>query len=140
MKKKFLSLLVAVCMFIPCLFMLTACGNKLEGTYTLHSVTIGETTWTKADYEEKKESTDLSEEEQDMLFAFGMNISIEIKDDGTCSYSMTFGEETETMDGTWTQDGDKVTITFDGDPQEFTYKDGKLSGSMDGMTMVLAKA
>ena len=39
MKKRLLSLLVAVCLFIPCMFMLTACGKaNVAGTYSVYSV------------------------------------------------------------------------------------------------------
>ena len=33
MKKKFLSLILAICLFVPCIFAFTACGKEKEKTY-----------------------------------------------------------------------------------------------------------
>ena len=154
MKKRLLSFLVAVCLFIPCMFMLTACGKAdVTGTYTVYSVSVNDTTWTKEQYEARKEAADLTEGEEMLKmyagFMFESATSFELKDNNTFTTTSTMGIDTETQTGTWTLDGDKLTLTFDveeGDEpytQELTYSDGKLimSESEEGMTMkmVLAK-
>ena len=92
MKKKLLSLLVAVCLFIPCLFMLSACGNNVVGKYTVSEITMGDTTWSKAEFEEKKDSEDLSLTEKmfvEMCSAF-FDMSLELKEDGAlCNVAPT---------------------------------------------------
>jgi hypothetical protein len=116
MKKKILSLLVAVCLFIPCLFMLSACGDTVVGKYTLSEVGMGEVSWTKEQYEEKKDSDDLDETEQMLLFMaavmFGSedDVTIEFKEDGTCFIDGSIMGQETTEEGTYTVDGDRITI------------------------------
>ena len=152
MKKRLLSLLVAVCLFIPCMFMLTACGKaNVAGTYSVYSVSYNDITWTKAQYEANKESEELTEPEEEFLsyaaMMFESAMSFELKDDITSSSTM-FGQ-TSTQTGTWAKDGDKITITMnpeeEGDEvesQELTYSDGKLVMSMteEDMTITITLA
>ena len=157
MRKKLLSLLVAVCLIIPCMFMLTACGktNTAAGTYSISAISMGDITWTAAQYAEKKDAVDLTEDEEDFKmyaqFMFESETTFELKDDNTFSTTSTFMGESETQTGTWTQDGNKVTLTFDleegeteADVQEATYSNGTLTLSNDMgddfvMTVVLSK-
>ena len=154
MKKRLLSFLVAVCLFIPCMFMLTACGKAdVTGTYTGYSVSVNDTVWTKEQYEARKDASDLTEAETMLLNLaeelFENNATFEIKDDNTFVSAVREGENADTQTGTWTLDGDKLTLTFDvedgNEPytQELTFEDGKLVmtqtfGEMT-MKMVLAK-
>ena len=144
MKKKLLSLLVAVCMFVPCLVMLTACGNNVVGKYSLYSLTYGEITVTKDDLG----AENLDPEKAAFIEMFGEEMfaaTIELKDDNTA----IMGGDGDEMTGTWSQDGDKITITLaveEGDvdqTQVFTFADGKLSYSMgegeEAVTMTFAK-
>ena len=157
MRKKLLSLLVAVCLIVPCMFMLTACGktNTAAGTYSISAISMGDITWTAAQYAEKKDAVDLTEDEEDFKmyaqFMFESETTFELKDDNTFSTTSTLLGETETQTGTWTQDGNKVTLTFDleegeteADVQEATYSNGTLTLSNDMgddlvMTVVLSK-
>ena len=154
MKKRLLSLLVAVCLFIPCMFMLTACGKaNVAGTYSVYSVSYNDITWTKAQYEANKESEELTEPEEEFLMyasmMFESAMSFELKDDNTFTSSSTMFGQTSTQTGTWAKDGDKITITMtpeeEGDEvesQEMTYADGKLVMSMteDDMTITITLA
>ena len=67
-------------------------------------------------------------------------MTMTLKADGTCSMA-EMGEE---MKGTWTLDGNKVSVTIDGDTLEATYSNGTISfsdtGSSDVQSMVFAKA
>ena len=157
MRKKLLSLLVAVCLIVPCMFMLTACGktNTAAGTYSISAISMGDITWTAAQYAEKKDAVDLTEPEEDFKmyaqYMFESETTFELKDDNTFSTTSTLLGETETQTGTWTQDGNKVTLTFDleegeteADVQEATYSNGTLTLSNDMgddfvMTVVLSK-
>lgn len=149
MKKRLLSFLVAVCLFIPCMFMLTACGKaNVTGTYSIYSVSYNDITWTKEQYEANKESEDLTETEEEFLMyaamMFESAMSFELKDDNTFTTSSTMFGQTSTETGTWSKDGDKITITMnpeeEGDEtesQELTYSDGKLVMSMTEEDMVI---
>ena len=57
----------------------------------------------------------------------GMSWSITLSDDGTAVSIMEMAGEKEEQAGTWTQDGDSVTITIDDQPAVFAFADGKLT-------------
>ena len=63
-------------------------------------------------------------------------IVLEIHEDGTCKMTSMADDSEE---GTWSLDGDQVTITFDGDDATGTFADGKISLSEEDTTMVFAK-
>ena len=146
MKKKLLSLLVAVCLFIPCLFMLSACGNNVVGKYTVSEITMGDTTWSKAEFEEKKDSEDLNATEKmfvEMCASF-FELNFEFKEDGVCVQSHKVLGEERSVEGTYTVDGDKVVVTSEGDSKEATFKDNTLTitddlGDNTQLIVVLAK-
>lgn len=129
MKKKLLSLLIAVCLFIPCLFMLSACGNNVVGKYTVSQITVGDTTWTKAEFEEKKDSEDLNETEKMFIemYASFFEFNYEFKEDGVCVQSHEVLGVEKSVEGTYTVDGDKVVVTAEGDSDELTFKDNTLT-------------
>lgn len=58
----------------------------------------------------------------------GMDGSIELKADNTCSLSMTMMGQEKKADGTWTLDGEKFTMTAPEDGKDVTrsgtFKDG----------------
>ena len=63
-------------------------------------------------------------------------MKVELKADGTLTFSSASEEPTE---GTWTQNGDTITLTIDGDSQDATLKDGELTIDFDGEVAVFAK-
>ena len=134
MKKKLLSLLVAVCLFIPCLFMLSACGNNVVGKYTVSEITMGDTTWSKAEFEEKKDSEDLSLTEKmfvEMCSAF-FDMSLELKEDGVAAQTISVGGVEQSVECTYTVDGDKVVVSAEGSEDiECTFKDNTLISTQD---------
>ena len=146
MKKKLLSLLVAVCLFIPCLIMLSACGNNVVGKYTVSEITMGDTTWSKAEFEEKKDSEDLNATEKmfvEMCASF-FELNYEFKEDGVCVQTHKVLGVERSVDGTYTVDGDKVVVTSEGDSEELTFKDNTLTftddlGENTQLIVVLAK-
>ena len=64
----------------------------------------------------------------------GLTITLTLNDDG--SAVMDSGEG---MEGTWTQDGDSVIVTIDGDAMDFALADGTLTAAEDDMTMVFSR-
>ena len=62
-------------------------------------------------------------------------IVLTIKDGGAASIAM-YGV---TVDGTWTQDGNNLTITIGDEPMEATYANGEITIEDDGTTIVFAK-
>ena len=142
MKKRILSFIIAVCLFIPCMFLMTACGgDSVPGTYKATEITYGDETLTKADLEEKINSEDLGTEQfiYEMFLEMMNANSFELKKDNTVVMTSVFDGETETQTGTWAQDGDKVTISYSEDGEdisvEFTFKDGKLTMTESDMGM-----
>ncbi len=67
----------------------------------------------------------------------GMSMTLELKADGTVTATTSMDDEVG--EGTWEANGDKVTITINDDPQEFTLADGKLTADEDGMIMVFSQ-
>lgn len=69
----------------------------------------------------------------------GMEMIFVLNADGTGAATLNMAGETEEQTCTWTEEGDQVTITIDGDPQVFTYDaEGNLVAEQDGMKMVLS--
>ena len=117
--KKFITICLAAIMMTS---LLTACGGKSNanvGTYKVESLG-GKTV------EEYKEATgeDLSDQFQ-----------LELKKDGKGSVTVQ-GEENEI---TWELDGEKLSLTADGDTLEATLKDGKVTMELGGIEAVLTK-
>ena len=137
--KRIVSLTLVVLM-IAALFV--GCGSdSVPGTYKLKKINDKSI---KEFYEEiaKAAGVDLSTMGIDVNKMEDM-ITITLKDDGTAemkgSFEMDEDAEDQVATGTWTQDGDKVTITVDGKAQECTFKSGELTITESGMSMTFAK-
>lgn len=70
-------------------------------------------------------------------------MTMTLKDDGTAEIADNMDGDGKTVTGTWKQDGDKVTISADGQDMEFTFKSGALTYTAEEsgikMTMTLEK-
>ena len=62
-------------------------------------------------------------------------MTVELKADGKA----TFTTEGEANEVTWKLDGDKLSLTADGDTLEGTLKDGKITLDLDGESVTLGK-
>ena len=63
---------------------------------------------------------------------YTMEMVMVLNEDGTAASVVSmFGDSSEGA-GTWTMDGDKITVTIEDSPAEFTLADGELSGDMGG--------
>lgn len=69
----------------------------------------------------------------------GVEMTVTLNADGTATMSMTSDGVTETAEGSWSLNGDVATITADDEPADFTYENGRLSLTEDGVTMYLDK-
>ena len=106
-------------------FGLTACGG-VEGTYKLDKDA------TKKAMEEDIKK--LPADQQEMARKMGsdmadqMDISLEIKKGGAASMKMTMAGKTDEETGTWTKDGDNITLTNGkGKPMTCTKSGSKLT-------------
>ena len=63
-------------------------------------------------------------------------MNLEIKAGGTAVINMA---DAGSQEGTWKQDGNKITITIGGEPVEFTLSGNELKAAMDGQELVFAK-
>lgn len=134
MKKNVWAKLVSLMLVLVCIAGLAACKggsseSKLLGKYSLKTIEMAGV------------SVDVENAESLLGSSFAMDL--ELKKDGKCSVSMTTGDQTESSEGTWTEDGDKFTLVMEGDELPGTVEDGNLVldfGSVyEGMTMVLEK-
>lgn len=68
----------------------------------------------------------------------GMGISMEftLNADGSANVHMEMYGQTQDAEGTWTLDGDKLTVTVDGSPLELKYEGDRLSVEASEGTML----
>jgi len=148
-KKKILSLLIAVCLFVPC-FLFAACSSSEIGVYMMYSIKSNDVSLTKAEYDRKMVNDDFTDEERNIAFAFSVFKSIELKEDGKCVINLLdFSDEDGRIvahPGTWTRDRGKITIdpeTDEIETMEATYVRGRLTitdvTDDEVMTIVFAK-
>lgn len=97
--KKFVKVLGLMAVALCLGFTLVACGSdEVEGTY---EGTMGEG-------------------------EYAVTITLELKD-GKAKQTMTVSGQTQTVEGTYTVDGDKITISAGSISSTVTYKDGKIT-------------
>ena len=107
--------------------MLVGCGGGVAGTYKM----------TKAE----KDGKEMDLEALSALVGQDFEVSITLKDDGKVEMSSKMGDKEDNETGTWTEDGDKITIKSDkgGSSQTLTVEDGKLYMETNGMKLILEK-
>lgn len=120
--KNTIKVLALLMILAICLLTLTGCATKLDGKYTLVSMSSGEETIDASMYE-----------------ALGLSFDdcfIEFKKDGTCKMSM-FGES---MEGTYEAENKKtITITINDEPGSGTIDGKKITITEDETSMVFEK-
>ena len=123
--KRVIALTMAVLMIAA---LLVACGGP-EGKYVVKSIdgkTVDEA------IKESAEAAGMSVD--DMLKQMGINsadeiVTLELKSDGTAVMEVKMFSTTK--EGKWEKNGDKITITIDDQPANFTLKGNELH-SEDG--------
>lgn len=129
MKKTVTVLLAALLIFV-----MGACGNSGDtgsastaatGTYKITSMTMEGQTFT---------AEELQANGQDIT-----DSKLEIKEGGEFSLVLLAGGENETVSGTWTEDGNKISLTSDGVTMEATLDGNKMTLSQNGAEMTFEK-
>jgi len=128
--KKTVSVLLAVLM----IFVMGACtsggaagdSSSAAGTYKMKSITMaGQTLDAEA-----------------LVTAAGFDINdfkIELKEGGEFTVTMLAGETSETVSGTWSADGNKVSLTADDYTEEASLDGNQLTISSEGTDIVFEK-
>lgn len=119
MKKMKKIMLVALCAVAACL-MLVGCSGKFVGT------------WKTVAVEEDGKKISVTDDEGKIFKDF---MTIEVEKGGEGSVKIY----TESNDMEWEADGDTITITIDGDDQDFELKDDQLVASVEGTKIYLEK-
>ncbi len=135
--KRFAAIVLVVLMVAA---MLVSCGDvgSAEGKYVIKSIggqSVEDAM--KASLGEYGEGLDIDA----ILEMVGLDnledyMNFELKADGTVKASVAGEGESE---GTWKQDGNKVTITIDDEPIEFDFNGSELSAKIDDQEYVLVK-
>lgn len=101
-------------------------GNTAAGTYKMKSMTIaGQTLDMEA-----------------LASAGGYNVDdfkVELKDGGEFSMTFLAGEDSQTVSGTWEADGNKISMTVEGETMEATLDGNKLTLSQEGTELTFEK-
>jgi redox-regulated HSP33 family molecular chaperone len=121
--------IIVMMLSVMLVFTLVACGgseNTVVGTYGIESMTQADTTFTA-----------------DELAANGVDISdftLEIRDNGEFTMTVLTGTGSQEVNGTWEADGDKITMSADGQPAvDATLNGNLLTVSQDGTELVFEK-
>lgn len=133
MKRNFGAKMISLVLVLMLAVSLAACGSgsKYAGTYKLESIEQAGISMNVDEF--IKQMSELAG--QDVEF----DMTLTLKDDGSMKLSANAMGEKEDLDGSWEEDGNNLKITIDGESQEATYKDGKISMEAQGMKVVFAK-
>ena len=130
--KRVISIALAVLMVAA---LLAACGGSSspEGKYVVKTVDGKTVSQMIEEYgmtvDEFTSAAGISSPEELLV--------LEIKSDGTVTVTEAiFGS---TSNGTWTQDGDKISMTINDETNSFTVSGSDLKISMDGQEYVMTK-
>ena len=132
--KKILTILIATLLCICCVGMVACGGDGVEGVYKFKSMTYEGETY---------EIGDEAPWGDDILSADSN--TFELKEDGTVVSTSKVAGQTETQNGTWTKDGNTITVVMTVGSQSQTVTmtlDGNVLtyNVMEGMTYVYEKA
>lgn len=133
------SLLLVASMF--CVASLASCGpstSSVAGTYELDKVAVKAAM--QAEIDKQKESG-----EEDPMAGFGaamamgmidsMSITMTLNADGTATMLMQMMGDTESAKGTWTLDGNKITVTAAAEGETPEPATGTVSGDIITLKM-----
>ena len=120
--KKTLTLVLAAVLLLGLLAACGGGGSKYEGTYVLSKLSD----WTVEEYADLLEIS--LEEAQD-------SFKIVLKSGGKAE----FYEDGDLEALNWKVDGEKITLSAEGESLEGTIKDGKITFDMDGDVLELTK-
>lgn len=122
--KKIVTILMATLLCV-CSLMIVGCSN-VAGTYKFKSLSSSDGgIEINVEVGEKYNGVTITED----------FVVLELHDDGTCKLTAY----NQTLTGVWTIEGNKITVTTDGDDSIFVKKGRKLTMVEDGTTIVLSK-
>lgn len=116
--KKIKTLLITLCVCMLGVIALVACGSASKpGTYKLYSM--------RATVAGKTQEVKITDPQMSAAQLTADSITIELKEDGTCTIKLPFSSGT----GTWkenAEDSNKIDIEVSGDTLTFVCKGGKI--------------
>ena len=113
--KKLISLILVLCM--ACMLVPAVAEEDVTGEWYLKTMKQGETEYDAA--------------------AAGYNMTMTLNADGTGTMISPTSEEP--LSGSWTLEGDKITITFEDSPIDATVADGVLTLAEEDLVMVFTR-
>lgn len=114
--KKLLGVILAIVMLTSCMFTL-GCSKEIEGTYKFDYMTM---------YSDGVEIELEAGEKYMGMYTLSENfVTLVLKEDGSCIFSMSMGDEGLTS-GTWRQEDDELIITIDGEEDVMKIDGDKL--------------
>ena len=114
--KKLLGVILAIVMLTSCMFTL-GCSKEIEGTYKFDYMTM---------YSDGVEIELEAGEKYMGMYTLSENfVTLVLKEDGSCIFSMSMGDE-GLMSGTWRQEDDELIITIDGEEDVMEIDGDKL--------------
>ena len=134
MKRKILGVLCLMLALLPCLT-LVACKKApttLEGEFHATSISITAedetTTLTRAEYEALLEKSDLTPEEEMQLFMTSSFFDLKFVFSADNTFIQESAEDEEmSVAGTYTLNGEDLSMTLEDETVNAKYKDGKIT-------------
>jgi hypothetical protein len=113
--KKLISLMLVLCMALAAVSAMAETATAVTGEWYLKSIKMGE-------------------QELDAA-SMGFTMTMNLKEDGSVEETSSMGPGT----GTWTLEGDKLTVTIDGSPATGTVADGVLTLTANEQEMIFTR-
>ena len=132
MKKTLWAKMMSLTLVLACVFSLAACGggSSAAGSYTLQTISMS---GFSMDLEQLAETYDVSMDE--------LKIALDLKSNGNFTLDMSAIDDSMSMDGTWSQSGDDIALTIDGETLTVTLNGDviTLAEPESGVTMTFKK-
>ena len=123
---------VSLVLCLTVVVMLQACGSNPAGTYVLDKEAIKVAA--RAEMEKSDDEAGQIGGEMALGMIDAMNMTITLNADGTAEGSISMMGQTDKATGTWTLDGDKISVTMAGEGES----PQTMSGTWNGDTIELS--
>lgn len=133
MKKNVWAKVLSLMLALVCVMGLAACGDKggsssAAGVYNFQTLEMG---GMSMDMDQMIESGMLAEDD--------VKITLDLKSDGNFTLDMSALDESQSMDGTWKENGGNIELTVEGETITATLADGVITMAAEGLTMTFKK-
>lgn len=131
MKKNVWAKMLGLALVLVCVMGLAACGDKAgssgaAGSYKLQSFDV--------------DGIAVGLEDLDTEGALDeLNIILELKPDGNFTLDMSAIDESQSMEGTWKENGSNIDLTVYGSTVTAPLADGVITLETEGVTMIFKK-